>query len=198
MRLLLLGLLAVGVATPAAGDTVWLRNGRVLQVEDARIDKDTVVFRTHGVVVTMPADFVRQIRRDDGRSPLMPPRAPERRRPTPESLRPLAPDARTLRTPRPGAATTSPQPASFFFDPRDRSYWQDKMSWIHDQISRLEARSVGTRNRGRVRTGGRYGDLASSHRELLAWRALETALRAEARSLGVPSAWLRVGNRLGD
>lgn len=44
MRTLLLVLVAASVVTPAAADTVWLANGRGLQVEDARIDNGTVVF----------------------------------------------------------------------------------------------------------------------------------------------------------
>ncbi len=69
MRTFLLVLVVASVTVPAAADTVWLANGRVLQVEDARIENGKVVFRAYGVEVAMSADLVRQIRRDDGRSP---------------------------------------------------------------------------------------------------------------------------------
>ncbi len=194
MRTLLLGLLTVSVAAPAVADTVWLKNGRVLQVEDARIENGTVVFRTHGVQVTLPADFVRRVRRNDGRSPRLARRATERRLVATKPVGPL----RARSTPRPRATPSPTPPDSFYFDPGDRAYWQDKMAWVRDQISGLEAKRTAVRSRGRARNGDRYTDLTADRQELLAWRALESALRAEARRLGVPSEWLRVDSRLSD
>lgn len=172
MRTLLIVLVTACLAAPAAADTIWLSNGRVLQVDDARIENSSVVFRTHGVQVTMPADFVQRIRRDDGLAPQAVPRAPAR--------------------------LASPEPREFYYDPADRDYWQDKLSWVQDQISSLEARRARTSNRGRVSDGDRYAGLVARRLELQAWRALESALHTEALRLGVPPDWLRVDGRLGD
>ena len=195
MRTLLIALVTAGLAAPAAADTIWLSNGRVLQVDDARIENGSVVFRTHGVQVTMPADFVQRIRRDDGLAPQAVPRADRPRRLDSRSLRR---PARRTAVPRAPARLASPEPREFYYDPADRDYWQDRLSWVQDQISSLEARRARTSNRGRVSDGDRYAGSVARRLELQAWRALESALHTEARRLGVPPDWLRVDGRLGD
>ena len=72
------------------------------------------------------------------------------------------------------------------------------MAWLREEISSLEAgqASIG----GRLGAGRRDSSArrTANRRELQAWRALESALRAEARRLGVPSDWLRLDSHLGD
>lgn len=168
MRTLLIVLVTACLAAPAAADTICLSNGRVLQVDDARIENGSVVFRTHGVQVTMPADFVQRIRRDDGLALQAVPRADRPRRPDSRSLRR---PARRTAVPRAPARLASPEPREFYYDPADR---------------------------GCVSDGDRYAGLVARRLELQAWRALESALHTETRRLGVPPDWLRVDGRLGD
>ncbi len=195
MRTFLLVLVAASLAVPAGADTVWLANGRVLQVEDARIENGRVVFRAYGVEVAMPADLVRQIRRDDGRSPGSVPRTINAR---PADGDPGRRPATRVRERRPPIAPPAPEPESFYLDPAGRAYWEEKMAWLREQISSLEAGQE--RRRDGPRAGGDYRSArrTANRRELQAWRALESALRAEARRLGVPSDWLRLDRRLGD
>ena len=154
-----------------------------------------MVFRVHGIEVTMSADFVRQIRRDDGRSPGSVPRRINARPADEEPARRPATRVDARRTP---VVPRTPQPDSFYLDPTDRAYWQETMAWLREEISSLEAgqASIG----GRLGAGRRDSSArrTANRRELQAWRALESALRAEARRLGVPSDWLRLDSHLGD
>ena len=72
------------------------------------------------------------------------------------------------------------------------------MSWVRHQISSLETRRARATDRGRARDGDRYSGPQAGRLELQAWRALESALHAEARRLGIPSDWLLVGRRVSD
>ena len=119
MRTFLLVLVVASVTVPAAADTVWLANGRVLQVEDARIENGKVVFRAYGVEVAMSADLVRQIRRDDGRSPGSVPRTINAR---PADGNPARRPATRVHERRSPIASSAPQPESFYLDPADRAY----------------------------------------------------------------------------
>lgn len=145
----------------------------------------------------MSADFVRQIRRNDGRSPGSVPRTINDRPADGGLARRPATRLRDRRTP---IAPPAPEPESFYLDPADRAYWEEKMAWLREQISSLEAGRE--RRHGAPRAGGDYRSarLTANRRELQAWRALESALRAEARRLGVPSDWLRLDrdHRLGN
>ena len=65
MRAFLPALIALGIAaTPASADTIWLKNGRTLEVEGARVENGAVLFVVHGVVVRLSADFVERVRLD--------------------------------------------------------------------------------------------------------------------------------------
>ena len=180
---------------PVDGDTVGLANGRVLQVENARIQNGRAGFRSYGVEGTMSADFVRQIRRDDGRYPGS----------VPLTIKIQHPDGNPEQQPtpwvvdrQPPIARPVPEPESFYLNPTDRAYWQEKMAWLREQILTLEAEQVGARRRPESRSGNSPARLTASRRELQAWLALESALRAEALRLGVPSDWLWLDNRLSD
>jgi len=97
MRAFLPTLIALSIAaTPASADTIWLKNGRRLEVEGARIENGAVLFVTHGVLVRLSADFVVRVRLD-----------------TDKNARPVAPARDTPKpsTPPPAPATFEPEPS---------------------------------------------------------------------------------------
>lgn len=60
-------LILVGVtcAAPAAADTIYLANGRVIHTESVRVDGDRVIFRQFGGEVSIPLTAVVRIVEDD-------------------------------------------------------------------------------------------------------------------------------------
>jgi hypothetical protein len=68
-------ILALAVPVSASADSIYLKNGRVIRVAEARIDGDRVVFHLHGGEQAIPLALVERVEDDEWRGPGAPPRA---------------------------------------------------------------------------------------------------------------------------
>jgi hypothetical protein len=64
-----LAMVAVAVPKPARADSIYLKNGRVIHSEDARVEGDKVVFVLHGGEQSIPLAVVDRVEHDDWRAP---------------------------------------------------------------------------------------------------------------------------------
>lgn len=72
--------LAPGVVSDAAGDSIYLKNGRVIRSDDIKIDGDRVIFYQYGGHQVIPMSLVDRIEGDDWPAP-----GSESRRPLPRA-----------------------------------------------------------------------------------------------------------------
>ncbi len=70
-------MLTLAPATAAAADSIYLKNGRVIRVDDARVDGDRVIFFLHGAHQAIPLALVDRVEDDDWRGPGAPLRSPD-------------------------------------------------------------------------------------------------------------------------
>lgn len=180
----LLSLWAV-VPAVAQADTIYLKNGRVIQTPSARQVGDRVEFVQFGETVTIPASVVLRIEKDErGEAP---------RLPTAEE------DARRGEAPAEGAEDAEAEEAEEELPPaQNPDYWRDRITAIQQEKTEIAAAIVEFRREERA--------FLFSHRSTAATREkIEAAqardreldqelveLRREARRLGVPAGWLRV------
>jgi hypothetical protein len=68
-------ILMLAAPVPALADSIYLKNGRVIRVAEARIDGDRVVFHLHGGEQAIPLALVERVENDDWRGPGAPPGA---------------------------------------------------------------------------------------------------------------------------
>ncbi len=68
--------LAPGLASSAAGDSIYLKNGRVIRSDDITVDGDRLVFYQHGGHQAIPMSLVDRIEADDWPAPGSEPRRP--------------------------------------------------------------------------------------------------------------------------
>ena len=68
-------ILTLAVPVPASADSIYLKNGRVIRVAEARIDGNRVVFHLHGGEQAIPLALVERVEDDGWRGPGAPPRA---------------------------------------------------------------------------------------------------------------------------
>ena len=70
-------MLTLATATAAAADSIYLKNGRVIRTDDARVDGSRVIFFLHGAHQALPMALVDRVENDDWRGPGAPPRSPD-------------------------------------------------------------------------------------------------------------------------
>ena len=68
--------LAPGLASSAAGDSIYLKNGRIIRSDDITVDGDRLVFYQHGGHQAIPMSLVDRIEADDWPAPGSEPRRP--------------------------------------------------------------------------------------------------------------------------
>ncbi len=62
-------LLAPGLASHAAGDSIYLKNGRIIRSDEIKVDGDRLIFYQHGGHQAIPMSLVDRIEGDDWPAP---------------------------------------------------------------------------------------------------------------------------------
>ena len=70
-------ILTLAPATAASADSIYLKNGRVIHADDARVDGGRVIFFLHGAHQALPMALVDRVENDDWRGPRAPSRSPD-------------------------------------------------------------------------------------------------------------------------
>jgi len=183
---IVLVVLLSSVAAPAAADTIYMKNGRVITSSSVRVDGDHVYVRLLGGEVRLPLFLIDRIVVDDAIE--APPSVVPGQESTPDPNNPTGPVA-------PGdpagqgdsaaeAATEEPEPAP----EETRAYWRNRLDPLQEELAGMD----GDIQRLRSRTGA---EVEAQIQRLQATRdgvqARLNAILREARRLGVPPGWLR-------
>jgi len=191
---IVLVVLLSSVAAPAAADTIYMKNGRVITSSSVRVDGDHVYVRLLGGEVRLPLFLIDHIVVDDAieAPPSVVPgqeSTPDPNNPTgqgePAPGDPVAPgDPAGQGDPAAGAAPADPEPAS----EETRAYWRNRLDPLQEELAGMD----GELQRLRSRTGA---EVEAQIQRLQATRdgvqARLNAILREARRLGVPPGWLR-------
>lgn len=202
---ILCSLLAILALTGSAvADTIYLKNGRTIHTERARVEGDWVVFEQFGSEVRIPVSIVDRVEQDERGGPEPTPTSPPEAMPEPGEEEAEAGDAeadegeaetdegQAEADGEDGEAEEEPAPEE------TRAYWQDRVRAILEERAELEERLQELRreeraflfsHRSTAETRRQIEDVQERQREL---DAEMEELRREARRQGVPPGWLRV------
>ncbi len=183
---IVLVVLLSSVAAPAAADTIYMKNGRVITSSSVRVDGDHVYVRLLGGEVRLPLFLIDHIVVDDAIE--APPSVVPGQESTPDPNNPTGPvvpgDPAGQGDPAAGAAPEEAEPAP----EETRAYWRNRLDPLHEELAGMD----GEIQRLRSRTGA---EVEAQIQRLQATRdgvqAQLNAILREARRLGVPPGWLR-------
>ncbi len=178
--------LVVLFAAPVTADTIYLKSGRMLHTDEARVEGDRVIFTQFGAAAALSMELVDRVEDNDEIGPVPSPPMPVR--PVPSAGEDVAADTETVAE-TPLAEDT-------------REYWFGKRMAIRDE--RAELRDLlagpldgGLRRMRRAMTFGHYNLTGINERiqrvedRLEELDEEERRLRREARRRGIPPGWLR-------
>lgn len=173
----------------AFADTIYLKNGRTIRTETARVDGDEIVFQQFGTEVRIPAALVDRIVKDDETEVLVP-SVPRDSAPMPAAPVTGESDARDQDAEQSDAEGTPSRDG--------REYWQSRVRAVYEEQAQLQASITEWRREER---GFLFSKRSTETTRLKIEAAQERIqeldqkleeLRREARREGIPSGWLRV------
>jgi len=175
--------LVLWFAVPAAADTIYLKNGRIIRTSQVRVEGDRVFFIQYGGEVAMPMALVDRIVEDANIEPEAAP----------------APPPAPARNPGANPAEPAdPEGADAPVDTNTRAHWQGRVRTIEAEKSQVELQIEDLRREERAflfskRSTAQTRQKIDDAQERLAELEQEmTDLRAEARREGIPVGWLRL------
>lgn len=186
--LLFVAVLSIALQS-AFADTIYLKNGRTIRTETARVDGDEIVFQQFGTEVRIPAALVDRIVKDDETEVFVPspPRDSAPRRAAPATGESDEGDQEAEQ----GDAEATPARDS-------REYWEDRVRAVYEEQAQLQASITEWRREER---GFLFSKRSTETTRLKIEAAQERIqeldqkleeIRREARRKGIPPGWLRV------
>lgn len=186
------------LAGPVVADTIYLKNGRVIHTERARVEGDWVIFEQFGAEVQIPLSIVDRVEQDERAGPDPTPATPPEAVPEPgeeEAEAGAGEDEGEADREDDGEADGEEAAPE-----ETRAYWQERIAAILDERAELEERLEELRreeraflfsHRSTAETRRQIEEVQERQREL---DAEMQELRREARRQGVPPGWLRLGS----
>lgn len=187
--LVLVGCALIGVlATSAAADTIYMKNGRVIRTSEARIEGDRVIFLQYGGEVAIPLSLVDRVEANEARGP----QGTAISRPTQQvpAAGTQGDQGESQQAETGGEEEVPPE--------QTREYWQERINTIAAERTELEDSMVELRREERAflfsqrstAETRRKIDEAQTRLQELDQELVD--LKAEARRLKVPPGWLRI------
>jgi len=176
------------LSTPAAADTVYMKNGRSITSASVRVEGDQVFIRLYQGEVAFPMSMVERIVEDaatEATATQVPVAAPV---PDPNDPQQQAQEA------DPGAEGGDPSVAAAETDPPEpapeetREYWQNRLFPLNQQLTRMDAELANLQARTGAEAEAQMGRIETQRMRV---QSQVDAIVREARLLGVPAGWLR-------
>jgi dihydroorotase-like cyclic amidohydrolase len=170
---------ALCVAGTATADTIYLKNGRVIQSSVVRVEGDRVIFVQYAGEVTIPLSQVERIVEDASVEP--------------SATTPTPPPADEAEEAAAAEAEEAPEEQE-----QTRDYWQERVRAIAAERAQVELQIADLQRTERAflfshrSTADTRQAIEDAQARLVELDEEMSALETEARRLQIPAGWLRI------